>query len=259
MNPLDFLAEFQAEAGEKLDIIANQLLRLERDATNMQPVREMFLAAHTIKGGAAMLRLTDVEALAHALEDLLTAFRDQARSLDAATADLLFQTIDMLRVLVASADAEHIGAETDPKVEAFARQLRSEPIPAQAPQAEPTQPAQARRALVVDDSATVRELQRLLLEELGYDVQLAMDGDAALALAKQAGFAAVVAGLELRGLHGLELASALRAAPGYATVPIVLLSSDANEVVALQAERAGATALLRKASASDSRLVNLLK
>ena len=73
----EFLSEFQLEAGEKLDTIASQLLRLERDATNPQPVREMFLAAHTIKGGAAMLRLTDVEALAHALEEVLSSFRDQ--------------------------------------------------------------------------------------------------------------------------------------------------------------------------------------
>ena len=77
MDLTEFLSEFQLEAGEKLDTIASQLLRLERDATNPQPVREMFLAAHTIKGGAAMLRLTDVEALAHALEEVLSSFRDQ--------------------------------------------------------------------------------------------------------------------------------------------------------------------------------------
>ena len=110
MNPMDFLDEFQAEANEKLDTIATQLLRLERDASNTQPVREMFLAAHTIKGGAAMLRLTAVETLAHALEDLLSVFRDQERALDSATADLLFQTIDRLRELIANADPDAVGA-----------------------------------------------------------------------------------------------------------------------------------------------------
>ena len=80
MNPADFLAEFCEDAAEKLDLIANRLLRLERDSSSLQAVREMFLAAHTIKGGAAMLRLTDVEALAHALEDLLSSFRDGQRT-----------------------------------------------------------------------------------------------------------------------------------------------------------------------------------
>src|SRR5579864_1513547 len=97
MDMSEFLHEFQLEAGEKLDLIASQLLQLERDTTNPQPVREMFLAAHTIKGGAAMLRLTDVQALAHALEDLLTKIRDQQRAVDQPTADLLFQAIDRLR------------------------------------------------------------------------------------------------------------------------------------------------------------------
>src|SRR5688572_28916801 len=125
MNPLDFLAEFQAEAVEKLDIIASQLLRLERDASNPQPVREMFLAGHTVKGGAAMLRLTDVEYLAHALEDLLSGFRDEQRTLDAATADLLFKAIDQLRSLVAAASVDAVGAEPDLAVTRFAEHLRA--------------------------------------------------------------------------------------------------------------------------------------
>jgi len=260
MNPLEFLGEFQAEAVEKLDIIAHQLLRLERDATNAQPVREMFLAAHTVKGGAAMLRLTDVEALAHALEDLLTTLRDQASGLNPTTADLLFQTIDMLRMLVASASAEAIGADLDPKVDAFVTRLRQSPMAPAAPATEAAGGAElaARRALVVDDSTTVRELQRTLLEGAGYEVDILAAGDKALSRALQSRYAVVIAGLELSGLHGLELATAVRAAPGYATVPIVLLSSDADEVLAARAEQAGATALLRKSGARDKQLLKLL-
>jgi len=37
-----------------------QLLRLERDPGDTQPVRAMFLAAHSIKGGAAMLGLVEL-------------------------------------------------------------------------------------------------------------------------------------------------------------------------------------------------------
>src|SRR5437868_6079729 len=144
MNPMDFLVEFQAEAGEKLDLIANQLLRLERDATDPQPVREMFLAAHTIKGGAAMLRLSDVEALAHALEDLLTALREQQRTLDGATADVLFQAIDQVRELIGSASSNAVGAEVDARIAAFAEQLR---LGGAQPQVKVEAPAQ-RRALV---------------------------------------------------------------------------------------------------------------
>ena len=127
MNVAEFLNEFQLEAGEKLDLIASQLLRLERDPTSSQPIREMFLAAHTIKGGAAMLRLTDVEALAHAIEDLLSAFRDQQRTLDAQAADLLFKSLDHLRGLIAVASAESVGTEPSDWVMNFASQLRANP------------------------------------------------------------------------------------------------------------------------------------
>src|SRR5438105_3090663 len=158
MDLTEFLSEFQLEAGEKLDTIASQLLRLERDATNPQPVREMFLAAHTIKGGAAMLRLTDVEALAHALEEVLSSFRDQQRTLDGSTADLLFQAIDRLRGLIATASAQSVGADVDEGLLAFAARLRAsaQGILIEDEAAEP----RARRALVVDDSATVLELHR---------------------------------------------------------------------------------------------------
>src|SRR5690348_14502817 len=120
MELTEFLGEFQLEAGEKLDTIASQLLRLERDASNPNPIREMFLAAHTIKGGAAMMRLTNVEALAHALEDLLSSIRDQQRTFDSSCADVLFRTIDRLRALVASANAESVGEELDESVLDFA-------------------------------------------------------------------------------------------------------------------------------------------
>src|SRR5690349_14316706 len=154
MDLIEFLSEFQLEAGEKLDAIASLLLRLERDGSDLQLVREMFLAAHTIKGGAAMMRLTDVEALAHGVEDLLSAIRDQQRPMDAAAADLLFQAIDRLRSLITEASAASVGAEPDEALLAFAAQLRTGPT------AEP--PRGPARALVVDDSATVRELERML-------------------------------------------------------------------------------------------------
>jgi two-component system chemotaxis response regulator CheY len=259
MNPMEFLGEFQAEAIEKLDIIAGQLLRLERDATNPQPVREMFLAAHTVKGGAAMLRLTDVEYLAHALEDLLSVFRDEQRALDAATADVLFKAIDMLRSLVGAASVDAVGAEPSPEIMAFAEQLRAgrSAEPARTQQV-PT-PEKERRALVVDDSATVRALNVLLLEAAGFSVEEVEDGDTALTLALQQQFNLVVSGLQTRGLGGLELTAALRRTPAYIEVPIVLMSADADAERSRQAVDAGAQVLLRKSSFDDERLTETVR
>jgi chemotaxis protein histidine kinase CheA len=272
MDLTEFLNEFQLEAGEKLDIMASQLLRLERDATNPQPIREMFLAAHTIKGGAAMLRLTDVEALAHAVEDLLSTFRDGARTLDAPTADLLFQSIDQLRSLVTAADAASVGAEPDPAIEQFSARLRgsaggavARPAPvraALAPRVEaPTLVAAAPapvplatlRALVVDDSPTVRELHRILLEDVGYEVVTCEDGQAALAAATAEPFALVVSGVLVKARGGFEVCAALR------DVPVLLVSADADPEMVRKASEAGARALVRKGSLDAERFIEAVR
>ena len=253
MNPLDFLSEFQAEAGEKLDLIATQLLRLERDSANPQPVREMFLAAHTIKGGAAMLRLTDVEALAHALEDLLSSFRDAQRTLDGATADLLFGAIDHLRSVIAAASAAAVGAKPDPRMLEFAERLR-----AVARGETPRAPSGSSRVLVVDDSATVRALHELILVRAGFSVECVPDAQAALSRAAEEKYAAIVCGVQLLGMDGFELVAALRAHANHAHAALVLMSDDADEAMAEQARAAGASVLLRKDSLEDERLTEAL-
>jgi len=256
VNVAEFLNEFQLEAGEKLDLIASQLLRLERDPTSSQPIREMFLAAHTIKGGAAMLRLTDVEALAHAIEDLLSAFRDQQRTLDAQTADLLFKSLDHLRGLIAVASAESVGTEPSDWVMNFASQLRADPASVAVVPA-PTQGK--RRALVVDHSPTVRELHRMLLEDCGFEVEDCDDGQVALGRGLAKPFNLVVSGVQNPGLGGFELVSALRADPRYGQATLVLMSADEGPDLTRRASECGAHALVRKSSLQNERLTGVVR
>jgi chemotaxis protein histidine kinase CheA len=276
MNPAEFIAEFREEAGEKLDAIASQLLRLEREPSNPQAVREMFLAAHTIKGGASMLRLTAIQELAHGLEDVLASFRDHGRTLDRQTADRLFETIDRLRALVQSASPAAVGAEVEPDLQQFVEQLRAESRSAEAAAARAEQPrplellpagshvesatvqAQPRRALVVDGSATVRELHAYVLRKLGYEVDCVADGDEALSRALRTGYVLVVAGLELDGLSGFELTRSLRLTPGYAGVPIVLITADVDAERCQLAVQAGAQTLLGKCAYAEEQLTPAL-
>lgn len=260
MDLTEFLGEFQLEAGEKLDLMASQLLLLERDTASPYAVRELFLAAHTIKGGAAMLRLTDVQTLAHAVEDLLTALRDQPRTLDHPTADLLFQSIDRLRALIGTASPESAGAESDAQVIAFAALLRANARGELGPLTSPTanNTLGAPRALLIDDSPTVRELHRMLLEDAGFVVEACADGRVALSRALAEPFDVVVSGLNTAGLSGFDLSSALRANPTYRKVAIVLTSADPDPESARRATECGARALVRKGTLHDERLSLLL-
>lgn len=86
---------FRTESREHLAEIDTALLALERDADAAQ-IAVLFRSTHTIKGMAASMGYTAVEAISHSLETLLDALRSGARSLDADVIALLFDGTDAL-------------------------------------------------------------------------------------------------------------------------------------------------------------------
>jgi CheY-like chemotaxis protein len=251
MDAWAYLDEFRAEADEHLRALDDQLLHLERDPGDPAPIRAMFLSAHTIKGGAAMLGLADVQGLAHALEDELARLRDAGGSLDATTADLLFRATDVLRDLVGYATPD--APSDDPRLAPLVAALRQEP--AQVQGIMPLSPGPP-RALLVEDSPTVRMLESMLLTDAGYTVEALADGAEALARALREPYRLVVTGIETRGLRGLDLAAELRQAPGGATLPIIVMSSDENPVNRERAAAVGVDAYIRKGAFGEQRLLD---
>jgi CheY-like chemotaxis protein len=150
------------------------------------------------------------------------------------------------------APGEPAGASAAPTLAPAVPAVASVAPPAAAPAVE------APRALVVDDSATVRALHALLLEQAGYVVECVANGQAGLDRALQTPFALVVSGLQTRSLDGFSLARALRTQPAYRGVPIVLMSADADAMLAQRALAAGASVLLRKSALHDERLTATL-
>ena len=68
----EFLATFKAEAEELLSQLSQGLLSLEKNPQQPRVVAELFRAAHTLKGASRMMEFTDIQNLAHLLEDALT-------------------------------------------------------------------------------------------------------------------------------------------------------------------------------------------
>lgn len=239
-----FLDEFRAEASEHLQSLDAQLLKLERSPDDPLPIRAMFLGAHTIKGGAAMLELASVRELCHALEDVLAVLRDGQQRPDPSLIDLLFRTLDLLRVLVMEVTPQT--AAPDQATEALIQTLRARARgQAPAPVPEVAAPAvQKGRVLLVDDSATVRLHTTLLLNDAGLEVDALADGAEALARAEQTSYDLVITAVETRGLRGPELVAALRTLPTVRMVPIIMFSSDDNPEH--QARVDGVHAILRK-------------
>jgi chemotaxis protein histidine kinase CheA len=226
-----FLDDFRIEATEHLRTLDAQLLLLEKDPADLAPVRAMFLAAHSLKGAGAMMDLADVEALAHAIEDVLSRLREGQQRLDGPTADALFRAFDLL--------GERVGrglpgeAPVDSPIEALVAQLAAAdgtmPIAvASPPPIAPSDPASAPpRALVVEDSATVRLLHATILERNGFVVDTASDGDEGLALALAHPYRVLVVGQALAGRDGPALLAAVRDAVD--TAPSLFLSRCDDE------------------------------
>jgi two-component system chemotaxis sensor kinase CheA len=110
--------------------------------------------------------------------------------------------------------------------------------------------------LVVEDSFTVRELQRSILEAAGYCVVTARDGRDALAvLDRDAGISLVLTDLEMPELDGLELTRAIRADPARSSLPVVIVTSRGAEEDRLRGVEAGADAYMAKRSFDQQALL----
>jgi len=83
-------------------------------------------------------------------------------------------------------------------------------------------------ALVVDDSADIAFMLLMILQHSGYDGVMALSATEALALAKREHFNLVISDIGMPAMNGYELAGALRALPGYATIPMIAITGFAQ-------------------------------
>ncbi len=117
-------------------------------------------------------------------------------------------------------------------------------------------PARASRILVAEDSFTVRELQRSILEAAGYSVLTARDGrDALRVLGAEPDIALVVTDLEMPELDGLSLTRAIRADAARASLPVVIVTSRGSDDERRKGIEAGADAYMVKASFDQQALL----
>lgn len=87
----------------------------------------------------------------------------------------------------------------------------------------------AKQILVIEDDPGIADLVRLHLEEAGYEVEVAPDGQAGLKRSHDSRFALIILDLMFpSGPDGLEVCRQLRARPEY--VPILMLTARATEI-----------------------------
>ena len=107
-----FYQIFFEEAGENLDLMEQMLLNLNLETADDEALNGIFRCAHSVKGGAATFGFADVAELTHQMESLLDKLRRHELQPNAAMVDVLLESADASRSLLARHQAGGEGQVT---------------------------------------------------------------------------------------------------------------------------------------------------
>ncbi|OXC74653.1 hybrid sensor histidine kinase/response regulator [Caballeronia sordidicola] len=119
--------------------------------------------------------------------------------------------------------------------------------------------AARKRVLVVDDSLTVRELERKLLAGRGYDVTIAVDGMDGWNAVRSERFDLVITDIDMPRLDGIELVTLIRRDPQLRETPVMIVSYKDRAEDRQRGLDAGADYYLAKGSFHDQTLLDAVR
>jgi two-component system sensor histidine kinase and response regulator WspE len=112
-----------------------------------------------------------------------------------------------------------------------------------------------KRVLVVDDSLTVRELERKLIGNHGYDVEVAVDGMDGWNAVRTGHFDLVISDIDMPRMDGIELVTLINKDPILKSMPVMIVSYKDRDEDRERGLNAGAAHYLTKGSFHDATLV----
>ncbi len=112
-----------------------------------------------------------------------------------------------------------------------------------------------KRILVVDDSITVREVERQLLLHKGYEVAVAVDGVDGWNKVRAERYDMMVSDIDMPRMNGLQLVQAVRADDRLRDLPVIIVSYKEREEDRVRGLEVGANAYLTKSSFHDNRFM----
>jgi two-component system, chemotaxis family, sensor histidine kinase and response regulator WspE len=113
-----------------------------------------------------------------------------------------------------------------------------------------------KRVLVVDDSITVREVERQLLANRGYDVTVAVDGMDGWLTLRQGEFDLVITDVDMPRMNGIELVRSIKQDPRLRDTPVMIVSYKDREDDKRRGLEAGANYYLTKSNFHDAALLD---
>ena len=113
--------------------------------------------------------------------------------------------------------------------------------------------------LIADDSAPTRDVERDILEAEGYNVDTVKDGSEALAAVKNFHYDLICSDVNMPNMDGFQLTENIRKNDQLKHIPIIFISSAANEKDQNKAANLGVNRYIIKSSFSDHNLVTVVK
>lgn len=114
----------------------------------------------------------------------------------------------------------------------------------------------AKRILVVDDSITVREVERNLLSSKGYQVEIAVDGADGWNAARTKHYDLIISDIDMPRMNGFELVGMLKNDQRLQNTPVIIVSYKDREEDRQRGMEVGADYYLPKGSFHDDTLVD---
>ena len=108
------------------------------------------------------------------------------------------------------------------------------------------------KVLVVDDAATIRRYHRMIVEEAGYTVDEAFNGIEALEKGTTGEFGVFLVDVNMPEMNGYEFVKEVRANPKLNSIPVVMISTEAEAMDAEKAMVIGANFYLVKPALPES-------
>ena len=112
------------------------------------------------------------------------------------------------------------------------------------------------RVLVVDDSITVREMERKLLQNRGYHVDVAVNGMEGWNTVRTGDYDLVISDIDMPRMNGIELVRNIKNHPQLHTLPVIIVSYKDRQEDQLAGLEVGADYYLTKSSFHDNSLLN---
>ena len=119
--------------------------------------------------------------------------------------------------------------------------------------------AKRRTVLVVDDSLTVRELQRRLLTQAGMGCEIAVDGVDGFEKAMSGEYDLIITDIDMPRMNGFELIERLLQQPSHQNTPILVVSYKEREAERSKSLLLGAKGFLSKGSFRDDTFIQTVQ